>query len=146
MNITKREVMKKVAGVHEIDINCLDGIFAVALPALLPKKKKSNRFELITDPLYFALDEYFKKNNMEIYGECVVVFEHIYNKNTPSRRICDYDNIEIKPVLDVVSAFTMTDDGGRLCDVFHTTGYAEKDCTKISVMTKNKFCEWIAKR
>ena len=146
LNVTKRDLMKKTAAVHETDINYIDGIFTVTLPALLPKKKKSNKSEFITDPLYFALDEYFTKNNMEIFKECVVVFEYIYDKNTPSRRICDYDNIEIKPVLDAVSAFAMTDDGGKLCDIFHTAKLGEKDCTKISVMTKNKFCERFAKR
>ena len=146
LNITKREVMKKTAVVHGIEINYAEGIFTVTFPALLPKKKKQSNSEFITDPLYFALEEYFNNNNFELFVGCVVVFEHIYCKDTPSRRIRDYDNIELKPVLDTVSAFVMTDDGGRFCDVFHTTKYAEKNCAKISVMTKNKFTEWLAER
>jgi hypothetical protein len=146
LNITKRKLMKKAAGVHEIEINYSETIFTVTLPALLPKKKKPSNSEFITDPLYIALEEYFIANDVEIFGECVVAFEHIYDENTPSRRICDYDNLELKSVLDTVSAFVMTDDGGKYCDVFHMTGYAGKDCTKISVMTKNKFKEWVKNR
>ena len=146
VNITKRELMKKVICVHEIEINYTEGIFSVAFPALLPNKSKMLNSEFICDPLHFALDEYFKTNDMEIFVECVVAFEHIYDEAFPSRRICDYDNLELKSVLDTVSAFVMTDDGGKYCDVFHTTGYAGKDCTKISVMTKNKFKEWVKNR
>ena len=78
--------------------------------------------------------------------ECVVAFEHIYDKNLPQRRVCDYDNLELKPVLDTVAAFIMIDDSGKFCDVFHATRYAENDCTKITVMSKNKFREWVAKQ
>jgi len=146
MNTPKRELMKKIADVHEIEINYAEGIFTVTFPALLPNKKKPSNSEFICDPLHFALDEYFKTNSMEIFGECVVAFEHIYDEAFPSRRICDYDNLELKSVLDTVSAFVMTDDGGKYCDVFHTTGYAGKDYTRISVMTKNKFKEWVKNR
>ena len=142
--IPKRELMKKTADIHEIKINHNKEIFTVTLPALLPKKKNISNSEFIRDPLRFALEEYFQTNDMETFAECVVVFEHIYNESAPSRRICDYDNIELKPVLDTVSAFAMTDDGGKYCDVYHTAKHAENDSTKISVMTKNKFLEWLA--
>jgi hypothetical protein len=144
--IPKRELMKKVADVHGIDIKYDGGIFTATLPALLPKKKKAYNFEFITDPLHFALEEFFEAESAVKFEKCTVVFEHIYDFKTPSRRICDYDNIEVKPVLDTVSAFVMADDGGRFCDVFHTSGYAENDCTKISVMSKNTFPEWVKKR
>ena len=146
LNITKRELMKKIAGVHGIDINYDGDIFSVTFPALLQKKKKTNRFEFTIDPLYFALEEFFKTNDMIRFKECAVVFEHIYNRNFPQRRFCDFDNIELKPVLDTVSAFTMVDDSSKFCDVFHTTGYAENDCTKIKIMSKNTFREWLAKQ
>jgi hypothetical protein len=145
-NITKPELMKKAAGVHEIDIKYNDGIFSVTFPALLLRKEKKLSNEFIIDPLYYALDEYFSARTIEKFGECVVVFEHIYDMSSPKRRVRDYDNLELKAVLDTVSAFAMTDDGGKFCEVFHTTGYAENDCTKISVMTKNMFREWLAKQ
>lgn len=145
-NVTKRELMKKVADVHGIDINYEDEIFTVMLPVLLQKKKRGQSSEFISDPLHFALEEFFEANSIEIFVECAVVFEHIYDGNRPGRRVCDYDNLELKPILDTVSAFVMTDDSGKFCDVFHTTGYADSDRTKISVMAKNKFWEWVSKR
>lgn len=142
-NITKPELMKKVSDVHGIDINCSSGIFTVTLPALLPKKEKKLSNEFIIDPLYCALDEYFNTRTMEKFGECVAAFEHIYDKAAPQRRFCDYDNLELKAVLDTVSAFVMIDDSSKYCDVYHTAGYGKKDCTKMSVMEKNRFAEWL---
>jgi hypothetical protein len=131
--IPQRELMKKVADVHGIDIKYDGGIFTATLPALLPKKKKAYNFEFITDPLHFALEEFFESENTVKFEKCTVVFEHIYDSKTPSRRICDYDNIEVKPVLDTVSAFVMTDDGGRFCDVFHTSGTLKTTAQKYTL-------------
>jgi hypothetical protein len=136
-NITKPELMKKIAVVHEIDMNYSNGIFSVAFPALLPKKENKLSNEFITDPLYCALDEYFNTNVAEKYGRCVAAFEHIYDEADPQRRFCDYDNLELKAVLDTVSSFIMTDDSSKYCRVYNTAGYGKKDCTKISVMEQN---------
>ena len=146
LSITKPELMRKVTGVHGIAISCDEGIFTVALPSLLPKKKKAYSSEFITDPLYFALDEYFSVKRMAIFDECVVVFEHVYDGDNPARRVCDYDNLELKPVLDTVAAFVMTDDSGRFCDVYNTSTCGTKDHTVVRVMAKGRFPEWLAER
>lgn len=48
--------------------------------------------------------------------------------------IRDYDNLEEKQLLDVLSTFVMADDTGLLCDAYNTAALGEKDCTRISVM------------
>ena len=116
-NISVTELMKKAADVHGIDIKYHDGIFNVTLPALLLKKVSKLSNEFMIQPLYFALDKYFEKNVLEKYGECVVAFEHIYNESTPSRQFCDYDNLELKAVLDTVASFVMIDDSSKYCDI-----------------------------
>ena len=146
LNITKPELMKKAAEAHGIEINYSDGVFSVVLPSLLPKKGKTMNSEFLTDPLYFALDDYFSVKRMERFDKCVVCFEHIYSKETPGRLIRDYDNVEAKQVLDVISAYVMVDDNGKFCAVYHSTGYSEKDCTKISVMNQDRFIKWLAER
>lgn len=146
LNITKPELMKTVSEIHGIKISCDDGIVNVTLPSLLPKKKKSMGSEFILDPLYYALEQYFAVNYIKKFRECIVCFSQVYSEDTPHRRIRDYDNLELKQVLDVIAAYVMEDDCGALCDVYHTTEYAKKDCTEVSVMNRDKFKEWIAKR
>jgi len=142
-NITKPALMQKVSEAHGIEINYADGIFRVTLPSLLPKKYKSMNSEFIVDPLYYALERYFSITRIERLRECVVCFSHIYSEDTPTRRIRDYDNIEVKPVLDAVSTFVMIDDSGRFCNVYHMTEYGENDCTEVTVMPKDGFIKWL---
>lgn len=75
--------------------------------------------------------EKLTRRNMK---ECVS--EHI--------QIRDYDNLEEKQLLDVLSTFVMADDTGLLCDAYNTAALGEKDCTRISVMEKKRFPAWLA--
>ena len=142
-NITKPALMQKVSEAHGIKINYTNEIFSVTLPSLLPKKHKSMNSEFITDPLYYALEKYCGITKVERFRECVVCFAHIYSEDTPTRRIKDCDNIEVKPILDAVSTFVMVDDSGKFCNVYHMTEYGKKDCIEVNVMPKNRFPEWL---
>ena len=62
------------------------------------------------------------------------------------RRVRDYDNLQIKQLLDVIAAYIMEDDSGLLCDAYNTTELGETDCTRISIMSKDRFPEWIKER
>ena len=146
VNISKPELMKKVADAHGIEISYEDEIFSVAIPSLLPKKRRAASMEFLIDPLFYALERYFTFTDIERFRECVVCFTHIYSADTPKKRVRDYDNLETKQVLDAVAVYAMMDDSGRLCDVYHSTEYGSKDCTLVSVMSKNKFKEWVAVR
>ena len=83
---------------------------------------------------------------MPKYRHCVVCFSHIYDRNLSSRRIRDYDNLELKQILDVISTFIMIDDGGLLCDAYNTTELGETDCTRVSIMDKDSFPDWLEER
>ena len=145
-NIKKTELMAKTAEAHEIEIKYADGIFMVTLPALLPKRRSQKNTEFLTDPLYCALDKYTNANHIEKYRECVVCFSHIYSVESSGRRVRDYDNIELKQILDVISAYIMIDDGSYFCDLYNTIETGIKDCTCVSVMNKNRFPAWLSKR
>ena len=83
---------------------------------------------------------------MPHFSECVVCFSHIYDKNLSIRRVRDYDNLELKQILDVVCAFVMEDDTGLLCDAYNTTELGDSDCTRITIMGKERLSEWLEKR
>jgi hypothetical protein len=145
-SIPKEKYLNSAGVIHGIKIEHENGIMEITLPCLLPKRKQRQGAEFLLDPLYFTLKSYADKAPPPKFRHCVVCFSHIYNKELPKRRIRDYDNLELKQILDVVSTFIMVDDGGLLCDAYNTTELGNADCTIISVMDKDKFADWLAER
>lgn len=145
-SIKKSEYLASAGVVQGIEIKCEDGILEINLPCLLPKRKQRKSTEFLIDPLYFTLSSYAANHKLPSFEHCVVCFSHIYDKELPARRARDYDNLELKQILDVVSAFVMLDDTGLLCDAYNTTELGESDCTRITVMGKERFAEWLEKR
>lgn len=43
----------------------------------------------------------------------MICVEHIYDHNLPIKAVRDYDNLELKAVIDVIATFCLTDDTGR---------------------------------
>ena len=113
-------------------------------PSLLPKRRQRQSAEFLLDPLYFALEQYAKENTLPHYRECVVCFAQVYDQALPTRRVRDYDNLEEKQILDLLSSFVMADDTGLLCDAYNTAELGEQDCTMIFVMEKHRFPGWLA--
>lgn len=144
--IKKPEYLSSAGSVQGIIIRCEDGVMEVTLPCLLPKRKERQGTEFLLDPLYFTLSRYADTHPMPRFRHCVVCFSHIYNQELPTRRVHDYDNLELKQILDIISAFIMEDDGGLLVDAYNTTELGENDCTRVSVMDKDHFQAWLAER
>lgn len=144
---TRKETYLASAGVVQgIRINMEDDVLEIALPCLLPKRKQRQSTEFLIDPLYFTLSQYSDSNELPKFKHCVVCFSHIYSEKYHNRRVRDYDNLELKQLLDVLSTFIMEDDTGLLVDAYNTTEIGEADCTRISVMDKDHFPEWLAQR
>ena len=139
--------MSESAGVIQgIDIKCEDGILEITLPCLLPKRKQRRSTEFLIDPLYFTLSSYVCNHKVPHFKDCVVCFAHVYDESMPSTRIRDYDNLELKQLLDVVSSFVMLDDSGLLCDAYNTTEWGTTDCTRMTIMPKERFPKWLEER
>ena len=107
---------------HGIEIRYENGVLEVMLPSLLPKRKQRQSTEFLIDPVYFALNNYADHHPMPKFSHCVVCFSHIYSRELPARRVRDYDNLELKQLLDVISTFIMADDSGLLCDAYNHDG------------------------
>ena len=144
--VNKTDYLVAAGEVHGIEIKCDNNILEIALPCLLPKRRQKSSAEFIVDPLYFTLKSYLQNNSLPRFEHCVVCFVHVYDKMLPSGRVRDYDNLELKQILDVVSAFVMADDTGLLCDTYNTTELGEKDLTRIIVMEKESFERWLKGR
>ena len=142
--IRKGDYLTSAGIVHGIEVVYEDGVLEVTLPGLLPKRKQRQNTEFLLDPFYFSLEQYAKEHPMPHFSDCVVCFTQVYDQCLPTRRIRDYDNLEEKQLLDVLSTFVMADDTGLLCDAYNTAALGEKDCTRISVMEKKRFPAWLA--
>lgn len=143
-SIKKADFLKDVAQNQGIRIENKEGIMQITLPSLLPKRKQQRNTEFLIDPFYFAFSQYADTNPIQKYRECIVCFSHVYSRELPTRRIRDYDNIELKQILDVIATFIMLDDSGLLCDAYNTTELGDEDCTRIFVMDKSLFPKWLA--
>lgn len=141
--VPKTTLMKKTAQVHGITITHENGMVAITLPGLLPKKRKTARTSFLTDPLHYALENYTAEHKITKFSECVVCFSHVYDQKLAANRIRDYDNMECKLILDTIATFLMIDDSGLLCDTYHTTEPGPVDCTLITLMTCEQFPEWL---
>lgn len=142
-SVRKQEYLSAARAVQGIRIFERDGVFTIVLPGLIPKRRQRKNSEFLTDTLCATLNQYADSHPLPKFQHCVVCFSHIYDQNLPERRIRDYDNMELKQLLDVVAAFIMEDDSGILCDAYNTTELGESDCTCISIMKKERFFQWI---
>ena len=145
-SVRKEEYLTSAAVMQGVEIRYEDGLLEITLPCLLPKRQKRQSSEFLIDPIYVALSQYAKSHPMPQFRHCVVCFSHVYCHEQPERRVRDYDNLELKQLLDVVSAFIMVDDSGLLCDAYNTTELGETDCTRIFIMAQGQFPRWLEQR
>ena len=108
--IKKAEYHGLACEVHGIEILYEDEILEVTLPSLLPKRRNRKSVEFLLDPLHFYLSQYAGQNTLPKFRECVVCFSHTYSMELPARRVHDYDNMELKQILDVLASYLMVDD------------------------------------
>lgn len=144
--IQKGEYLRSAGVAQGVSVVYENEVLEVTLPGLLPKRRQRQSSEFLLDPLYAALEQYAKEQPLPHYRDCVVVFAQVYDQKLPIRRVRDYDNLEEKQLLDLMSTFVMADDSGLLCDAYNTAELGEQDCTKIFVMGKQQFPQWIAAR
>ncbi len=144
--VRKAEYLASAGVVQGIRIRETDGVLEITLPCLLPKKKQRQSTEFLLDPLYFTMSQYADSHMLPMYKHCVVCFSHIYSQELPAGRIRDYDNLEMKQLLDVLATFIMEDDTGLLVDAYNTTELGETESTCISVMDKSRFPRWLEER
>ena len=135
--------MIQAADALGIKISYEDRIFSATLPGLLPKRRLHTNMAFLRDPLHAALKEFLKVHEVEPYKECVICFCLVYDRELPQRRIKDYDNMELKLILDVISSYALFDDSGLYCDDHHTTELGKTDQTIIYIMEKDKFPDWL---
>ena len=144
--IPKIEYLAKASSAQGIKLSLENKILSVRLPCPLPKKRGKYSSQFVLDPLNAAFEQFNKASSMTKYRDCTVCFVHMFRNDCGSRKYFDYDNLQVKQILDVIALHTMVDDNSLLCDVLHTSEPGYSDETTIYVMPKNRFPEWLSER
>lgn len=142
----KRKYLVRAGKAHGIGISETDGVLQITLPCLLPKKRSRVSGLFLNDPLHTALEQYAAHRTAPRFRECTVCFCYGYENDAFSLPVSDYDNLQQKQILDTVALHLMTDDNGRFCDVYCTTGRSDQSCTQIFLMEQERFPAWLAER
>ena len=142
----KEDYLPSAASMMGIVVERNGDVMEITLPALLPKRKRRPSTEYLLDPFGAALSQYAREHPMPRYEHCVVCFSSIYSHEIPERRVRDYDNLELKQLLDVAASYLLVDDSGLLCDAYITTELGETDCTRIFIMDSGYFSTWLKER
>lgn len=130
----KRDYLPQAANTMGIKIEQREGMYEITLPGLMPKRRSTRGIEYLIDPLMAALERFVREHGVVRFPHYTVCFVMVYDRTLPERRIRDYDNLELKAVLDAAACFLMESDSGLLCDAYHSTESGETDCTRMFIM------------
>lgn len=144
--VQKPDYLPKAVDALGIEVQENDGVYEIMLPGLMPKRRSRQGAEYIIDPLMFALSQFAKAHPIQRFRHTTVCFVLVYDRNLPERRIRDYDNLELKPILDAAAAYLMTSDAGLICDTYYTTELGNGDCLRMFIMDTDRYPLWYAER
>lgn len=136
------EVMDKSAEMQGIEIQRDGNAVIVDLPQLLTRKK-GKQHSFLCDSLRYKFEEISENENIKVRKKAIICIIHIYDEERKNVRCYDYDNLESKKILDVVSLFTLTDDAPQYCDIYQTVRFGDANKTRIIVMPSDEFSDRI---
>ena len=121
-----------------------EGWFCMRIPILLPKKDKGSA-DYYTDPLYPAMNRFWKGKLPTRYPDNVTVFRHVYSHERPERQYRDHDNIELNRVLDIVALYVMPDDTPMRCRHYYCSASGGSERTEVYVVPRDNFILWLSR-
>ena len=142
--IRKQDYLTQAASVHNIQVNCQNGILCITLPRLLPKRGGKYSSLFLMEPIHTALDRYTNEHQLPKFLDCTICIIHEYDASCTDRLIFDFDNLQQKQLMDTIAVHVLTDDNAMLCDVFCTARAGTTDRTMVFLMDKYTFPEWLS--
>ena len=135
---SKKEILIKCADSMGISIQKKDGILEVTLPMILPTKAKA-KAEYLFEPLFFAMENFSKSEEVFINEKAMMCIEFVYDKSNKKIRRGDHDNKEVKQVIDAISSFVVPDDSDNYLSLCQISTEGEYNHTKVYVMPERRF-------
>lgn len=131
--VNKEDFTAQVCNTHGYHVEERDGVVHITLPTLPLKKPDKANCSFIAEPLMWYLQEYYKERPPRKYDSARITISHCYPEDTPKRMVRDYDNIEVKKILDILTMFYLHDDNMGRCEVLHTSEFHEHCKTEITI-------------
>lgn len=144
--IRKPEYLSRAADTQAVQVEYQDEILSISLPRLLPRRSGKYSSLFLADPIYAALDQFSSGQPLPKFRECTVCIVHEYDSSCTDRLFFDFDNLQQKQLIDTIAAHVLTDDNAMLCNVFCTSQAGKEDRTRVFIMAKNRFSQWLAGR
>lgn len=142
---SKKEILIKCADSMGITVQKKDGILEVTLPMILPTKAKA-KAEYLFEPLFFAMEDFSKCEDVFINEKAMMCIEFIYDKNNKNIRRGDHDNKEVKQVIDAISSFVVPDDSDDYLSLCQISSEGEYNHTKVYIMPEKCFGAFFSDR
>lgn len=143
---SRTEYLQRAAQVQGIKVLYRDGIFTIEFPFLPGKKRGIHSTQYLFDPLHAALENFTREMAIPKFAECTICIEHIYDAKLFDSVIFDYDNLQNKQLIDTIAAYLLTDDNAALCDLYQTSFRSNRNCTRVYLMSKDQFVDWLLER
>ena len=118
----------------------------IELPQLPLRQHRNVNCRYIIDPLLYSLEQYIRETGHPGYDYCTVKITHVFTEDTALRQIHDYDNLEVKKVLDAISLYLMVDDNIKRCHVYHMSAVGDELWTQIRICPMEAGDKKIVKR
>ena len=138
---SKKEILIKCVDSMGITVQKKDGILEVTLPMILPTKAKA-KAEYLFEPLFFAMENFSKCEEVFINEKAMMCIEFVYDKNNKNIRRGDHDNKEVKQVIDAISSFIVPDDSDNYLSLCQISREGDYNHTKVYVMPERHFSDF----
>ena len=145
-SIRKHNYLLRAAETLGIKFCDRDGIFQITLPGIIFGDNRSHPTEFLYNPLYFALDEYFRSHRHTQYRRCVVCFVQIFDRESYGHIRLDLGNPELKRYLDVATAYLLIDDSPKYMDLYQAVELGYRHAVEMFIMERDRFPKWLRER
>lgn len=153
--INKPEETEHGAGVYDraqVDFKYFDHTMIINLPELLPHRpaydavRRQMRYYYDADRWKNAYNEAFRKEfehgKFKIFDQKVVmIFFHHFDRNR--RVVPDTDNLETKPIIDIISLYVLRDDSHEYMSHYVDAIEDDRDYTEIIICPQNQILNYI---
>lgn len=113
-----------------VRLDILDGFYQIELPPLINKRWKNELNNFPFDALYWVLFKNLQDNLIKKYEKAGILFVHHYSN---PKSIFDYDNLESKKIIDILSMFFLEDDNMKYLTVSHKSVESTFDYVDIYI-------------
>lgn len=113
----------------------------IDLPELLPGKKERET-NYVGAPLIHQFEKICQTEDLKIKEKVVICIVHVYDNENRKTRCYDYDNLESKRIIDIITQYVLVDDSPKFCDVYHMAEFGSTNKTRIIVMPKTEFVKY----